>query len=80
MNPKLFTFTAVVFALIGLYLAACSATQMTSPIIRDDVGRLMKHPEYEAAFRAAPNFTHEALTTAARLDHELNAAAAQGTP
>lgn len=40
--------------------------------MRDDVGRLRGHAQYEAAWRAAPSFTKDAMETIARLNHELN--------
>lgn len=60
-----------VLALAGCSTAPIAATTIPDSI-RDDVGRLLAHPEAKAAFKAAPNFTQDALETIARLDHELS--------
>jgi pantoate kinase len=59
---RIFLLLCVSFSLSGCF----------TPPVRDDVGRLLKHPQLDAAFKAAPDFTEEALTTIARLNHELN--------
>lgn len=40
--------------------------------ILDDVSDLRRHPQYQAALAAAPDFTREALTRLALRDHALN--------
>jgi hypothetical protein len=53
--------------LLPLFAAGC-----VSAPLRNDVPRLLTHPQFNAAAKAAPDFTTEAMNTIARLDHELN--------
>jgi uncharacterized lipoprotein YmbA len=56
----------VLILALAVSLAGCA-----TPPKRNDVDRLMAHPEFVKAAKAAPNFTTEALETVARLNHEL---------
>lgn len=57
----------LVLALSVLAMSGCVA-----PVTRQDVPRLLAHPQAKAAAQAAPDFFSDAMNTIARLDHELN--------
>lgn len=53
-----------------LLLAGCAApTQAILPT--GNVDRLIAHPEFKAAAKAAPGFTSDALNAVAKLEHDL---------
>jgi hypothetical protein len=57
----------------GFIIAGCAT--ITPP--RNDVARLLAHPQAASAAVAAPDFTADALNTVARLDHELSTLSAK---
>ena len=53
-----------------LLLAGCAApTQAILPT--GNVDRLIAHPQFTAAAKAAPEFTRDCLNAVARLEHDL---------
>lgn len=65
------------FLLVVLTLTSCATR--TRPVqlvelspMRQDVPRLLKHPEFKQAAKAAPNFVNDVLTLVAELNHEVN--------
>lgn len=58
----------IVSLLICLGLAGCATIQPK----RDNVHRLLAHPEAKKAAVSAPKFFIEVMNTVAKQDHELN--------
>lgn len=54
--------------------SGCQSSARPAPLpvaIEDNTARLIKHPQFPLAARAAPDFTTEALATIRRLQKDL---------
>ena len=61
--------TTLLIILLSVALGGCG----TIPH-RDETASLLKHPEFYAAAKAAPNFVKDALRTVTQLEYELEQA------
>lgn len=70
MKPKNVA-SAMPWLALSLMLGACQSrpTQLPRPMA-DHVTPLLQHPQFQAAARAAPDFTREALDAVIRLSKE----------
>ena len=59
----------IVIALV--ILASLTTAGCWNTVSRDETARLIAHPEFTAAAKAAPNFTKDALRTITQLEYEL---------
>lgn len=58
-------------AIIALIIASMASGCVTAPAGKSYADRLIDHPQFKAAAKAAPQFTKAALDTVADLESEL---------
>lgn len=66
-KKKTMMWIRLLLLLLALFLAGCLVTRL------ENAARLMDHPEFPAAAKAAPRFTADALKTINALEEELEA-------
>lgn len=58
--------------LIGTVLSGCVISKRNHVAQYNEIPRLLAHPQFQAAAKAAPEFVNDALTTVGQLQYELN--------